>query len=231
MRSHVWCSYTPLHQGRSADGHRGKPLLNSSALIWNCVSTADQKHLQCSPDLRPRQHCQTQNSITAKVIKHLQNKKRWGYNWPDFLAGQHLSCASTADPNGEENHQQRGGEHHLPCICGRVSDWQGKSHGATKTWWTVGKENTKNWFTQAINLICFSNLICRTDYHCESYEIRFIWKSELNTQLIYISIYLNISIDDVRKSVRLCSCPHHRQMHYFIIYIFMHMLYSKFVKL
>lgn len=55
-------------------------------------------------------------------------------DWPDALERQHLSGASSTYPHGEEDHQQCGGEHHLSCVSGRVSDRQGKGHGPSETW-------------------------------------------------------------------------------------------------
>lgn len=52
---------------------------------------------------------------------------------PDPLERQHLSGASSTYPYGEEDHQQCGGEHHLSCIRGCVSDREGKSHGPSET--------------------------------------------------------------------------------------------------
>lgn len=53
---------------------------------------------------------------------------------PYALAGQHLCGAASANPNGEEDHEQRGGKHHLPGVCRRVPDGQGKGHRASQTW-------------------------------------------------------------------------------------------------
>ena len=47
---------------------------------------------------------------------------------PNALAGEHLGGASSADPDGEEDHQQRGGEHHPASVGGRVPDGQGEGH-------------------------------------------------------------------------------------------------------
>lgn len=55
-------------------------------------------------------------------------------DWPDSLERQHLSGASSKYPHGEEDHQQRGAEHHLSCVCGCVSDRKGERHGPSETW-------------------------------------------------------------------------------------------------
>lgn len=55
--------------------------------------------------------------------------------------GQHGHGASTADPHGEEDNQQGGGEHHLTGVCRRVADGQGEGHGAAQAWRSQSQQN------------------------------------------------------------------------------------------
>lgn len=55
----------------------------------------------------------------------------WLYS-PDVQAGQHGRGAPTKNPHGEEDDEQRGAEHHLPGIGGRVTDGKGKCHGSSQ---------------------------------------------------------------------------------------------------
>lgn len=55
----------------------------------------------------------------------------WPYS-PDIQAGQHGCGAPTKNPDGKENDEQRGAEHHLPGIGGRVTDGKGKCHGSSQ---------------------------------------------------------------------------------------------------
>lgn len=64
-----------------------------------------------------------------------QSDREWlGKSLPYALARQHLRCAAAAEPHGEEDHEQRGREHHLPRVGGRVPDGQGERHGAPQPW-------------------------------------------------------------------------------------------------
>lgn len=47
--------------------------------------------------------------------------------------GQHRRRSSTEHPHGEENDEQRGGEHHLPCVRRRVPNRQGKRHRSSQS--------------------------------------------------------------------------------------------------
>lgn len=53
---------------------------------------------------------------------------------PDVQPGQHGSRPAAKHPDGEEDDEQRGGEHHLASVGGRVSDGQGKRHRPAQTW-------------------------------------------------------------------------------------------------
>lgn len=55
----------------------------------------------------------------------------WPYS-PDIQAGQHGCGAPTKNPDSKENDEQRGAEHHLPGIGGRVTDGKGKCHGSSQ---------------------------------------------------------------------------------------------------
>lgn len=46
--------------------------------------------------------------------------------------GQHGHGTAAADPHGEEDDQQGGGEHHLAGVGRRVADRKSKGHGATQ---------------------------------------------------------------------------------------------------
>lgn len=50
---------------------------------------------------------------------------------PDVQPGQHGRRAAAKHPDGEEDDEQRGGEHHLASVRGRVSDGQGERHRPT----------------------------------------------------------------------------------------------------
>lgn len=61
------------------------------------------------------------------------NVRFYLFDWPDALKGQHLSGPSSTDPYSKEDHQQRSGKHHLPCICRCIPNGQGKGHGPSET--------------------------------------------------------------------------------------------------
>lgn len=50
---------------------------------------------------------------------------------PDVKPGEHRRRPTTKHPHGEEDDEERGGEHHLASVGGCVSDRQGKGHGST----------------------------------------------------------------------------------------------------
>lgn len=50
-----------------------------------------------------------------------------------MLAGEHLSGATSTNPNGKEDHEQSGGKHHLASVCRRVPDGQGEGHRASQS--------------------------------------------------------------------------------------------------
>lgn len=50
---------------------------------------------------------------------------------PDMQPGQHCRRPAAKHPDGEEDDEQRGGEHHLASVCGGVTDGQGESHRPT----------------------------------------------------------------------------------------------------
>lgn len=50
---------------------------------------------------------------------------------PDVQPGQHCRRPATKHPDGEEDDEQCGGEHHLASVGGRVSDGQGERHRPT----------------------------------------------------------------------------------------------------
>lgn len=47
--------------------------------------------------------------------------------------GQHGRRSSTKHPHGEEDDEQRGGEHRLPCVRRRVTDRQCKRHRSSQS--------------------------------------------------------------------------------------------------
>lgn len=53
---------------------------------------------------------------------------------PDVKPGEHRCGSTTEHPHGEEDDKERGGEHHLSGVGGRVSYRQGKRHGSPQTW-------------------------------------------------------------------------------------------------
>ena len=53
--------------------------------------------------------------------------------------GQHGGGPAPTDPHGEEDDEQRGGEHHLARVGRRVPDGEGKGHGPAQTW-ELGRE-------------------------------------------------------------------------------------------
>lgn len=53
-------------------------------------------------------------------------------NLLDNTTRQHGSSATTEDPNCKKHNQERGAEHHLPCVSGGISNGQGKCHCPTK---------------------------------------------------------------------------------------------------
>lgn len=48
--------------------------------------------------------------------------------------GQHRGRPPAEHPDGEEDDEQRGGEHHLAGVGGGVSDGQGERHRPPQTW-------------------------------------------------------------------------------------------------
>lgn len=80
-------------------------------------------------------------------------------DWPDALERQHLSGASSTYPHGEEDHQQGGGEHHLPCVCGCVSDREGESHGPSETW-------AREWWNGDIIWLICNNVVIIVIFCC-----------------------------------------------------------------
>lgn len=64
----------------------------------------------------------------------LQDEIKWGRASRYAHEGQHGHGAASADPDGEENNEQGGGEHHLAGVGRRVSDGKGKCHSTPQTW-------------------------------------------------------------------------------------------------
>lgn len=52
---------------------------------------------------------------------------------PDVKPGEHRRGSATEHPHGEEDDEERGGEHHLAGVGGRVSYGQGERHGSPQT--------------------------------------------------------------------------------------------------